>query len=133
MVGYVKEQITLFNCLILFRNYGNLQFLVQGSSAEPYETFVQAGKELSASCTCQAGQNGSHCKHRLNILEGSQYDHDTDVIIIKQLTTKTLFAGEDKNERKFKLQYLVHIHDNFNIPASVEMLFLQIIITFHYV
>ena len=90
-----------------------MQFLVQGSSAEPYEvTFVQAGKELSASCTCQAGQNGLHCKHRLNILEGSQYDHDTDVIIIKQLTTKTLFAGEDKNERKLaktKLQYLVHI------------------------
>lgn len=50
-----------------------IQFLVQGSAAEPYEvTFVKSGKELSAFCTCQAAQNRMYCKHRLNILEGSQ-------------------------------------------------------------
>ena len=49
-----------------------IQFLVQGSGAEPYEvTFVKTGSEFSARCTCQAGQNELHCKHRVNILEGS--------------------------------------------------------------
>lgn len=50
-----------------------IQFLVQGSAAKPYEvTFVKTGKELAAFCTCQAGKNGLSCKHRLNILDGSQ-------------------------------------------------------------
>ena len=49
----------------------SIRFLVQGSSAEPYEvTFVKRGENLSASCTCPDGQNRLSCKHRLNILEG---------------------------------------------------------------
>lgn len=46
-------------------------FLVQGSAEEPYRvTFRKTGKNLSAYCTCPAGENGQHCKHRMNILCG---------------------------------------------------------------
>jgi uncharacterized Zn finger protein len=49
-----------------------IQFLVQGSADEPYEvTFLKAGNNLSASCTCAAGQNGQYCRHRFQILVGS--------------------------------------------------------------
>ncbi len=49
-----------------------IQFLVQGSADEPYEvTFQKAGDNLSAFCTCAAGQNGQYCKHRFQILEGN--------------------------------------------------------------
>ncbi len=46
-------------------------FLVQGSAKEPYRvTFRKKGNNLSAYCTCPAGENGQHCKHRMNILCG---------------------------------------------------------------
>jgi uncharacterized Zn finger protein len=47
-------------------------FLVQGSAAEPYKVIfkLRDDKNLSAYCTCQAGQKGTHCKHRINILRG---------------------------------------------------------------
>ena len=49
-----------------------IQFLVQGSAEEPYEvTFQKTGNNLSAFCTCAAGQNGQSCKHRFQILEGN--------------------------------------------------------------
>ena len=65
----------------------SIRFLVQGSTPEPYEvTFVKSGGEISASCTCQAAQNGMSCKHRLNILEGSQKnivsDNVSDVVTV---------------------------------------------------
>ncbi len=49
-----------------------LRFLVQGSAAEPYVVvFVNRGDgNLSAHCTCPAGQNGQYCKHRFAILGG---------------------------------------------------------------
>ena len=48
------------------------EFLVQGSASEPYQvSFKKDGKKLSAYCTCPAGENGTHCKHRFNILKGS--------------------------------------------------------------
>ena len=51
---------------------GTIQFLVQGSAVDPYEvTFQKAGNNLSAFCTCAAGQNGQYCKHRFQILEGN--------------------------------------------------------------
>ena len=47
------------------------EFLVQGSAPEPYKvTFKKDGSNLSAYCTCPAGENGMYCKHRFNILEG---------------------------------------------------------------
>ena len=49
-----------------------VRFLVQGSESEPYEvTFTrQDNHRLTAFCTCQAGQNGTYCKHRFNLLDG---------------------------------------------------------------
>jgi hypothetical protein len=48
-----------------------IRFLVQGSAKEPYRvTFRKNGNNLSAYCTCPAGENGQYCKHRINILSG---------------------------------------------------------------
>lgn len=47
-------------------------FKVQGSATEPYNVvFVRRGPgNLSAHCTCPAGEKGQYCKHRFNILAG---------------------------------------------------------------
>lgn len=47
-------------------------FLVQGSAPEPYEVlFVRRSEHnLSAYCSCPAGENGQYCKHRFDILAG---------------------------------------------------------------
>ena len=48
-----------------------IEFLVQGSALEPYRvSFRRDGKNLSAYCTCPAGENGMYCKHRIRILQG---------------------------------------------------------------
>lgn len=50
---------------------GRIEFLVQGSAAEPYRvSFWRVGDNVKSSCTCQAGENGLACKHRLNLLDG---------------------------------------------------------------
>jgi hypothetical protein len=46
-------------------------FFVQGSAPEPYKVgFYKINGQLRASCSCQAGENGMYCKHRLRILQG---------------------------------------------------------------
>ncbi len=48
-----------------------LLFLVQGSAEEPYKTtFKKSESNLTAHCTCPAGQVGQYCKHRFGILKG---------------------------------------------------------------
>lgn len=48
-----------------------ITFMVQGSAAEPYKvTFKKKESNLSAYCTCPAGENGMYCKHRFRILSG---------------------------------------------------------------
>ena len=48
-----------------------LNFLVKGSSADPYEViFIKDGSSLTALCTCPAGTYGNFCKHRISILDG---------------------------------------------------------------
>jgi hypothetical protein len=48
-----------------------LTFQVQGSAPEPYLVrFWVEGKNLRSSCTCQAGNRGLACKHRVSLLEG---------------------------------------------------------------
>ena len=48
-----------------------LVFQVQGSAPEPYViTIRRRDGEVLALCTCQAGENGLHCKHRIAILSG---------------------------------------------------------------
>jgi len=49
-----------------------ISFEVQGSAYEPYGVvFVKRTEtNLSAYCSCPAGEKGQYCKHRFNILEG---------------------------------------------------------------
>lgn len=48
-----------------------IEFLVQGSAPAPYEViFARDNNEVTASCSCPAGDNGTYCKHRLDILDG---------------------------------------------------------------
>jgi hypothetical protein len=63
-------------------------FLIQGSAEEPYKvTFQKTGNNLSAYCTCPAGENGQYCKHRFRILGGSTEGivsgNSDDVMIVK--------------------------------------------------
>ena len=53
-------------------------FEVKGSSPEPYGiVFVKRSSEnMSAYCSCPAGENGQYCKHRFSILDGK-----TDAIV----------------------------------------------------
>ena len=50
-----------------------IEFQVQGSAPQPYGViFVRRSEaNLSAYCSCPAGENGQYCKHRFAILEGS--------------------------------------------------------------
>lgn len=65
-----------------------IRFQVQGSSPEPYEVrFVMRDRNnLSAYCTCAAGQNGQYCKHRFRILsgetEGIVSDNPNQVLVV---------------------------------------------------
>jgi len=46
-----------------------ISFQVQGSESVPYEVaFIKEGSNLFCTCTCKAGMNNTHCKHRLRIL-----------------------------------------------------------------
>ena len=48
-----------------------IEFLVEGSAPEPYRvTFLKDRNTINAYCTCPAGENGLHCKHRFAILAG---------------------------------------------------------------
>lgn len=51
---------------------GLILFLVQGSAPEPYNVVFRRRdpQNLSAYCTCPAGENGMYCKHRIRILQG---------------------------------------------------------------
>lgn len=51
-----------------------ISFEVQGSAPEPYlVTFVRRSPtNLSAYCSCPAGENGQYCKHRFAILDGAE-------------------------------------------------------------
>jgi hypothetical protein len=47
-----------------------LTFLIQGSAKEPYEvSFWRNGRNLTTSCTCEAGKNGMSCKHRFALMD----------------------------------------------------------------
>ena len=49
-----------------------INFMVKGSAEDPYEvTFLKNDDKLLVFCTCPAGENRRHCKHRLSIMNGS--------------------------------------------------------------
>ena len=53
-------------------SFPKLEFQVESSSTgEIYSVEVsRSGDNLTCTCTCQAAENGMHCKHRVSILRG---------------------------------------------------------------
>lgn len=71
-----------------------LIFLVQGSANEPYYLeFWRDQNNLTSTCTCQAGQKGMYCKHRLHLLDGQtenlRSDNQEDVKKLQELLKGT--------------------------------------------
>ncbi len=47
------------------------EFSVKGSKGDVYQiVFARTDNNLTVTCTCPAGEVGTHCKHRLALLEG---------------------------------------------------------------
>ena len=84
-----------------------ISFEVQGSASEPYGVvFVKrTDTNLSAYCSCPAGENGQCCKHRFNILDGLTKgivsDNLEDVKIIQ-----SWLPGTDVEEALIKMRKL---------------------------
>lgn len=47
------------------------EFTIKGESGEYKVTFSKQGNYVSAKCTCPAGENRLHCKHRIQIMKGN--------------------------------------------------------------
>jgi VWFA-related protein len=84
------------------------EFLVQGSSLEPYEVVFKkrADANLSAYCTCMAGLNGSHCKHRINILKGVTKDVVQDISDFQEINLNQL-SDQEVNAYKHRIMVLL--------------------------
>lgn len=84
-----------------------LLFEVQGSAPEPYGVvFVRrSSKNLSAYCSCPAGEKGQHCKHRFAILDGITkgiLSPNTDQVKVVQ----SWLSGTDVEQALLKLRKL---------------------------
>lgn len=67
----------------------SFEFLVLGPAPEQYRvSFRREGRNLSAHCTCPAGEGGTGCEHRVNILRGS-----VDGIVSKNAADVAAVAG----------------------------------------
>lgn len=72
-----------------------LVFEVKGSAIDPYIVkFVNRGSDqITAFCSCPAGVNGQHCKHRLSIMRGQLKSvvvgEKSDVEVVKQWLSGT--------------------------------------------
>jgi len=84
-----------------------ISFEVQGSASNPYGVvFVKRTEiNLSAYCSCPAGENGQYCKHRFNILDGVTKgivsDNLDDVKIVQ-----SWLPGTDVEEALVKMRKL---------------------------
>jgi uncharacterized Zn finger protein len=67
-----------------------ISFLVQGSCAEPYKVIFYKGsdKNLYSTCTCDAGKNGQHCKHRISLILG-----DTENVVSNNISDIDIIAS----------------------------------------
>lgn len=75
-----------------------IEFKVQGSNPDPYKVrFFLDGNSLITTCTCQAGEMGTYCKHRLRILLNNPDDIvsgniDDVKLVVEHLKQSTLNA-----------------------------------------
>lgn len=85
-------------------------FLVKGSSPEPYKvTFTRSKNNINAFCTCPAGENGQHCKHRYAIMAG-----DSSAVISdkeKVMVVMSWLPGSDLEAALMELAEAEHEHD----------------------
>lgn len=69
------------------------RFLVRGSTGQYEVTFTREGDQLTTKCTCQAGEYGLHCKHRIAIIMGDTSNilsgNENQVKEIKELIKDT--------------------------------------------
>ena len=72
------------------RSGDTFEFLVQGSALEPYVVSFRRrdARNISAYCTCPAGESGMSCKHRIRILRGL-----IEGIVSKNTADVTTVAG----------------------------------------
>jgi len=48
-----------------------LSFVIRGSKGDLYDvSFDRSGDNLTATCTCRAGEMGMYCKHRFQLMDG---------------------------------------------------------------
>ncbi len=86
----------------------SIEFDVQGSAEYPYRVrFVKRSEaNLSAYCTCPAGENGQYCKHRFSILEGSIKGiiGKEDRLIGKVRTVLSWLSGTDVEQAIYEMR-----------------------------
>ena len=72
------------------RSGETFEFLVQGSAPEPYRVsfWRPDTHNISAYCSCPAGESGMYCKHRIRILRGL-----LDGVVSKNTADVTTVAG----------------------------------------
>ncbi|MDB6133047.1 MAG: hypothetical protein JWM59_1290 [Verrucomicrobiales bacterium] len=69
-----------------------IDFLVSGSGPYPYQvSFVRADGVLVITCTCEAGINGMHCKHRTRIISGQ--DEDVVGVVVERIAEAAAWAA----------------------------------------
>lgn len=75
---------------------------IAGSEGDIYKaTFERTGDSLRALCTCPAGEMGTHCKHRLAVLNGdfSRVAGDSDVDIAQEVASLIQGTGIERAMR----------------------------------
>jgi hypothetical protein len=72
------------------------EFLVQSSAGEPYVVSFRRrdANNISANCTCLAGESGLSCKHRISILRG-RVEGVISPNVADVATVAGWFAGSD--------------------------------------
>lgn len=81
-----------------------ISFLVKGSKPEPYTvTFKFDDKSFAAICTCPAGEEGMHCKHRVNFLNGDT----SNVVNGNKEDIKLVLESYSRSELKTLLDSLI--------------------------
>jgi hypothetical protein len=74
-----------------------LSFKMKGSQGNIYDVYADRKEDgLWMTCTCDAGQRGVHCHHRLELLRGQPgalaSDNASDIELLKALLAGTTLA-----------------------------------------